>query len=65
MEKTVLGEMNRLRRMTVAELQAEWLRRNGEPTRSRNRDYMFRRLHQSAGLSALTGTGGSDENQMQ
>ncbi len=44
MEKTVLGEINRLRRMTVSELHAEWLRLNGEPTRSRNREYLFRRL---------------------
>ncbi len=44
MEKTVLGEINRLRRMTVSEMQAEWLRLNGEPSRSRNREYLFRRL---------------------
>jgi hypothetical protein len=43
-ETTVLSEINRLRRMTVAELRAEWLRLNGEPARSRNRDYLFRRL---------------------
>jgi len=44
MEKTVLGRIDRLRRMTVGELQAEWLRLYGEPTRSRNKTYLFRRL---------------------
>ena len=44
MEKTVLGEINRLRQMNVTELRCEWERLNGEPTRSRNKDYLYRRL---------------------
>jgi len=44
LDKSVLGEIGRLREMNVADLQAEWLRLNGEPTRSRNRDFLFRRL---------------------
>ena len=44
METTVLGEINRLRQMTVAELRQEWERLYGEPTRSRNKDFLFRRL---------------------
>ena len=44
MEKSMLGEINRLRQMTVAELREEWERLYGEPTRSRNRDYLWRRL---------------------
>jgi hypothetical protein len=40
----MLGEINRLRQMSVAQLQAEWLRLYGEPSRSRNRDFLFRRL---------------------
>ena len=44
MEKSMLGEINRLRQMTVAELREEWERLHGEPTRSGNRDYLWRRL---------------------
>ena len=44
MEKTVLREINRLRQITVAELRGEWDRIFREPTRSRNKDYLFRRL---------------------
>jgi hypothetical protein len=43
-EKTVLGEINRLRQMSTDQLRDEWLRLNGEPTKSRNRDFLFRRL---------------------
>jgi hypothetical protein len=43
-ETTTLGEINRLRQMSVADLQTEWLRLYGEPARSRNRDFLFRRL---------------------
>jgi hypothetical protein len=43
-DKTVLGEINRIRQMSVGELQAEWLRLNGEPTRSRNKQFLWRRL---------------------
>ena len=44
MEKSMLGEINRLRQMTVAELRQEWQRLYGEQTRSRSRDYLWRRL---------------------
>jgi len=44
MEKSMLGEINRLRQMSVAELREEWEHLYGEPTRSGNRDYLWRRL---------------------
>ena len=44
MDTSMLGRINALRRMTVGELRDEWFRLYGEPTRSRNRDYLFRRL---------------------
>lgn len=44
MERTVLGEIERLRGMTVGELQTEWQRLYGESTRSRNKTFLFRRL---------------------
>jgi hypothetical protein len=44
MGTSMLGEIQRLRGMTVAELQVEWTRLYGEPSRSRNRDYLVRRL---------------------
>ncbi len=44
LETSVVREINRLRQMTVAELQAEWFRQYGEPTRSRNRTYLWKRL---------------------
>ena len=44
MEKTMLGEINRLRQMSLAELRQEWERLYGEPARSGNRDFLFRRL---------------------
>ena len=44
MEKSMLGEISRLRSMTVGDLQCEWLRLYGEPTRSRNRSYLWHRL---------------------
>ncbi len=44
MSKSVLAQIQRLRAMPVGELQAEWLRLYGEPTRSRNRDYLWKRL---------------------
>lgn len=44
MDTSMLGRINALRQMTVAELQAEWLRLYGEPTRSRNRTYLWKRL---------------------
>ena len=44
MNTTVLREINALRQMTVGELSEEWQRLYGEPTRSRNKEYLFRRL---------------------
>ncbi len=43
-DSTVIGKIHALRQMTVAELRCEWERLCGEPTRSRNKDYMYRRL---------------------
>src|SRR5262245_609672 len=42
--KNVIAEINRLRSMTVGELRERWLELYGEPSRSRNRDYLWRRL---------------------
>ena len=44
MDKRLLREIQRLRQMTVAELRREWERLYGGPTRSRNRDYLWKRL---------------------
>jgi len=44
MGDSMLREIQRLRGMTVGELQAEWQRLYGEPSRSRNRDFLWRRL---------------------
>ena len=44
MGTTVMAQIAGLRKMTVAQLRCEWERLYGEPTRSRNRDYLFRRL---------------------
>ena len=44
MNVTITARIAALRRMTVAELQGEWLRHYGEPTRSRNKQFLFRRL---------------------
>ena len=44
MDKTMLGRINALRQMSVGELRGEWLRLYGEPTRSRNKQFLFRRL---------------------
>ena len=44
MTTSMLNEIAKLQRMSVAELQAEWIRLYGEPTRSRNRQFLFRRL---------------------
>ena len=43
-DKSMLAEISRLRKMTVGQLRDEWLRLYGEPTSSRNRDYLWRRL---------------------
>ena len=44
METTVIAQIAALKKMTVAELQSEWETLYGEPSRSRNRDYLYRRL---------------------
>ncbi len=44
MDTSMLGQISALRRMTVTELRGQWLRLYGEPTRSRNRDYLWKRL---------------------
>ncbi len=44
MADNVLRRIHALRQMSVAELRREWERLYGEPTRSRNRDYLWRRL---------------------
>ncbi len=43
-ETSVIRQIHRLREMTVGELRVEWMKFYGEPTRSRNRDYLWRRL---------------------
>ena len=60
MNTTVIAQIAALKRMTVAELQERWRALYGEAPRSRNRDYMWRRLAwriqelQHGGLSART-----------
>ncbi|MCP4006336.1 MAG: DUF2924 domain-containing protein [bacterium] len=44
MGTSIPGQIAALRQMTVAELQGEWIRLYGEPTRSRNKQYLWRRL---------------------
>jgi len=44
MESSVIRRIHALRQMTVGELQIEWQRLYGEPSRSRNRDFLWRRL---------------------
>ncbi len=44
METTLIRRIHRLREMTVGDLRVEWLKLYGEPTRSRNRNYLWRRL---------------------
>ena len=41
---SVIKEIARLRRMPVAELRLEWRRLYGEESRSRNRDFLWKRL---------------------
>src|SRR5262245_35383678 len=43
-DKSMLAEINRLRSMTVADLQVRWRELYGEDSRSRNRDYLWRRV---------------------
>jgi hypothetical protein len=42
--KNMISEINKLRQMTVGELREKWLELYGEPSRSRNKDYLWRRL---------------------
>jgi Protein of unknown function (DUF2924) len=44
MESSMIRRIHALRQMTVGELQVEWQRLYGEPSRSRNRDFLWRRL---------------------
>ena len=44
MSDSTIGQIDALRRMSVAQLRAEWERLYGEPTRSRNRTFLWRRL---------------------
>jgi len=44
MESSVIRRIHALRQMTVGELRIEWQKLYGEPTRSRNRDYLWKRL---------------------
>ena len=44
MESSMIRRIHALRQMTVGELQIEWQRLYGEPSRSRNRDFLWRRL---------------------
>jgi hypothetical protein len=44
MESSVIRQIHRLKEMTVGELRVEWQRLYGEPSRSRNRDFLWRRL---------------------
>ncbi len=54
----MLSQVGALQRKSVVELQAEWLKLYGEPTRSRNRQFLFRRL--AWRLQELQGGGLSD-----
>jgi hypothetical protein len=44
MDNVVIRRIHLLRQMSVPQLRREWERLNGKPSRSRNRDYLFRRL---------------------
>ena len=60
MTTSMLSQISALQRKSVADLQNEWLKLYGEPTRSRNRQFLFRRLAwriqelQHGGLSSVT-----------
>ena len=58
MDTSMLSQISALQRKSVADLQAEWLKLYGEPTRSRNRQFLFRRL--AWRLQELQGGGLSD-----
>ena len=44
MSESIIKEIQALQRMTVGQLRVEWERLYGEPTRSRNRTFLWRRL---------------------
>ena len=44
MDVSAIGQIAALRKMSVAELREQWLRSYGEPARSSNRDFLWRRL---------------------
>lgn len=44
MADSVITQIRALKMMSVGQLRGEWLRLYGEPTSSRNRDYLWRRL---------------------
>ena len=44
MSESIVHQIQALQRMTVGQLRVEWQRLYGEPTRSRNRVYLWRRL---------------------
>ncbi len=43
-ETGMIRQIHQLRQLTVGELRIEWAKLYGEPTRSRNRDYLWKRL---------------------
>ena len=43
-ETSVIRRIHALRQMTVAQLRCEWERLHNEPSRSRNREFLYRRL---------------------
>ena len=43
MDTSIVSEINRLRQMTVAQLRVRWLELYGSESRSRNKDFLFRR----------------------
>ena len=44
MDNSIIGEVSRLRQMTVAELRQEWERVFGAPPPSQNRQHLWKRL---------------------
>jgi len=59
MDTSILGQISALRKMSLAELREQWLQLFDESTRSRNKQFLFRRLAwrlqelQRGGLSDL------------
>jgi len=62
MDTSIVGEINRLRQMTVGELRVKWIELYGEESRSRNKGFLWRRLAwriqelEYGGLSESTNT---------